>query len=947
MFRSAATKLAHNSTIPALAGNKELRPLQDLITAEKGCMVSLQNLSGEFGKAAEALRVWGAGEGDDLGVHKHDVQDTLTSCTTLLIAVSNSIATYASAHNVIRASMKSIRSAEETLDESKRRRKALYVKAESAERKLSKMSPENKSLQVQTDLLNRLREEIRLVEGEILEGESRLGDDKRHSVRLWMGVKWTGLGELCEKGLIAAEYGRSIIAEIPEASTPPGMPRIAYYGHPRTQTLVADAQRGMEGVGAPGSNFSRSSVTRDEGRSSTQLPPLPPLGDSIYHQDFTQSPHATVNSLDAPRSGAGLSGTDTSYSPSVENNYNKSFNSSFGQYSGEPSSPIHHPTPHGPPQPPFSYPMPTPQANYPSGPRLDSSNVSASKFESSIEPSLGTGHFMDASDFSGIGSGYSMSNQRSNSMDDFGVNSSGPTQTNAPGGGRFATFPVKSRAAAAAPAHEEPPSEDSSMLTAWDAQKDLYGSFGGKRASMVSDVSSVGLAYDRGDVRATPPPEGQGSDRHVRFGAVSDVDEEMVKRHQQQQEEHDEATPTPPIQSPAPTISTSFSNADAPPVPPTASHQSTLRSPVGPPPAYQDDNPSQDRLPSPARDTQEEERALNAAAAREVSREFDSLTFSPPGRQNNSGSTGRDSPLSFDRAREAANAPADSSPLAAPQPGFAGRERSVSPMPQRASPVPQRRPTLDVNVNVQQPTPMSSPFAQSRASPVAATSNPLASMPLEAAAPPVSALSIPTRETSDSRSASPLSNAYRTPPEYYSPRLGSSRSTSGSVSSGSALPSPIPGTKTISAAAFRRPPPRQLSGDLLGSPPFSGGIGANTMPGLADTTPLVLKKRLPNAPQPDRNMNTPSPPPTNRDVAQQQQPSPRPPTSSGAEEYDQFDYISAYANNSGNDAGSPRADFGKLGKNGGREGDAVMHPPPGGYDRGRFATNTEGGAGLR
>ncbi|KDQ23421.1 hypothetical protein PLEOSDRAFT_1049645 [Pleurotus ostreatus PC15] len=73
MFRSAATKLAHNSTIPALAGNKELRPLQDLITAEKGCMVSLQNLSGEFGKAAEALRVWGAGEGDDLGVSQSHI----------------------------------------------------------------------------------------------------------------------------------------------------------------------------------------------------------------------------------------------------------------------------------------------------------------------------------------------------------------------------------------------------------------------------------------------------------------------------------------------------------------------------------------------------------------------------------------------------------------------------------------------------------------------------------------------------------------------------------------------------------------------------------------------------------------------------------------------------------------------------------------------------------
>ena len=31
-------KIAHNSTIPALAGNQELRPLQDLITAEKAVL---------------------------------------------------------------------------------------------------------------------------------------------------------------------------------------------------------------------------------------------------------------------------------------------------------------------------------------------------------------------------------------------------------------------------------------------------------------------------------------------------------------------------------------------------------------------------------------------------------------------------------------------------------------------------------------------------------------------------------------------------------------------------------------------------------------------------------------------------------------------------------------------------------------------------------------------
>jgi hypothetical protein len=42
MFKTAATKIAHNSTLPALAENKDLRPLQDLpITAEKAVIVSI------------------------------------------------------------------------------------------------------------------------------------------------------------------------------------------------------------------------------------------------------------------------------------------------------------------------------------------------------------------------------------------------------------------------------------------------------------------------------------------------------------------------------------------------------------------------------------------------------------------------------------------------------------------------------------------------------------------------------------------------------------------------------------------------------------------------------------------------------------------------------------------------------------------------------------------
>ena len=35
MFKSAATKLAHNSTIPALAGNPDLKLLQEVIATEK------------------------------------------------------------------------------------------------------------------------------------------------------------------------------------------------------------------------------------------------------------------------------------------------------------------------------------------------------------------------------------------------------------------------------------------------------------------------------------------------------------------------------------------------------------------------------------------------------------------------------------------------------------------------------------------------------------------------------------------------------------------------------------------------------------------------------------------------------------------------------------------------------------------------------------------------
>lgn len=40
MFKSAASKLAHSTTVPAIGGNKDLRTLQNLITAEKSVLQS-------------------------------------------------------------------------------------------------------------------------------------------------------------------------------------------------------------------------------------------------------------------------------------------------------------------------------------------------------------------------------------------------------------------------------------------------------------------------------------------------------------------------------------------------------------------------------------------------------------------------------------------------------------------------------------------------------------------------------------------------------------------------------------------------------------------------------------------------------------------------------------------------------------------------------------------
>jgi polyhydroxyalkanoate synthesis regulator phasin len=101
-----------------------------------------------------------------------------------------------------RGHMKAVRSREESLDEMRRRRRNLGSQADNAERKLSKMGSEHKNLVAQTDQLNRLREEIRILDSEIMSEEARVSDFKRHAAKEWMTLKLGGLSELSSKGLV-------------------------------------------------------------------------------------------------------------------------------------------------------------------------------------------------------------------------------------------------------------------------------------------------------------------------------------------------------------------------------------------------------------------------------------------------------------------------------------------------------------------------------------------------------------------------------------------------------------------------------------------------------------------------------------------------------------------------------------------------------------------------
>ncbi|KAJ3928744.1 MAG: hypothetical protein NXY57DRAFT_1019727 [Lentinula lateritia] len=804
MFKTAATKIAHNSTIPSLGGNKDLRPLQGLITAEKSVLISLQRLSVDFGKAAEALRVWGSGEGEDL-------LDTLSASTNILTQFAAALSNYASHEHAIRDHMKGIRSREEALDELKRRRKALISKADTAEKKLSKMSPEHKNLGVQTDTLNRLRDEIRSMDSEIMSDEASLGDYKRSRTKAWMGLKFGGLLECCEKGTIIGEFGRLVINEIPEDTTQPGMARPMYMNHQKVNSLISDATRCV-----------------DEVAFSTAPAPgtAPPAHQGMA--DYLAPPHGlgTGQFLDTSDM-TGNMGSSIPPSPISLNAYPEASRSAddFGVASR--NSPI------------------------------------ASRFSTFPATTGNGGARFSLHD----GSSYHVEDDSFSSSIAAALDARKSTEEPAPS---YETHQVH---LSGPPAGAAPPLM---MPSPWELQESASHNTTERAVSAYGD--DVGLAYMTNPEEEPHSDHGldhqRSSSKEVHFGQVQDIATELDNRHEQGNEDYQAHGIVPPGEA----------------------------------------RSSPKRVPPPSMSPEEEERALNADAARKLSREMDSFSFDPSSSALSATVTpppivqplqerGVEQPSSLTPEFEINNR--SPSPLIPPVAPFA-QQRGVSPGP------------IDINSHhddIEKTT--SSPIHNS-----------------------------PPRLTISDRTASSISNgsSYRTPPEY--PRsIGTSSfgQRSNSSFSGSMPSSPAIGApRTISAAAFRRPagaPGRSTSADLG---PGSGLTGSH----LADVSPLQPKKRgLPNAPSSSLSHSNPSLRPYE---AHNFNPGNR---VSQAGSDDHYDYISAYTDAS-QDTGSPqRNDYGSLGQvrvtndlNPSSPGTPVegQHPYRPGYGEGRFATNLEG-----
>ena len=177
--------------------------------------IRLKKLSVDYFKASDALKTWGLSEGNDLGVSPIHcdpdnacffmiflLQDIISASSSLLKIFSSALVEYASHGDFMRKQLKVIRTKEESLDNLKRSRRNARRKAKNVDKKLSKMASDSKNLEAQKDSLVRLQEEIRKMDSVIMFEEAALSDFKKTTTKAWMGLKFGGLVQCCQKGTV-------------------------------------------------------------------------------------------------------------------------------------------------------------------------------------------------------------------------------------------------------------------------------------------------------------------------------------------------------------------------------------------------------------------------------------------------------------------------------------------------------------------------------------------------------------------------------------------------------------------------------------------------------------------------------------------------------------------------------------------------------------------------
>ena len=94
----------------------------------------------------------------------------------------------------------------ESLDNLKQRRNTTRQKVEETANQLNKMNPDNKYFSMHAEALKRLRKDVRKMDEDIRLEETILIDHKQTATKIWMRLKFGGLHECCEKGVVRKSF---------------------------------------------------------------------------------------------------------------------------------------------------------------------------------------------------------------------------------------------------------------------------------------------------------------------------------------------------------------------------------------------------------------------------------------------------------------------------------------------------------------------------------------------------------------------------------------------------------------------------------------------------------------------------------------------------------------------------------------------------------------------